>query len=267
MMVDNFKEAYMASRKQKIKDKRKQEEKEIQQVRIAVGIFVAILVIGIGAYVINTSGLLDPAPVDVSTLTDITGTPSEICDAATPAITGGENGQYTTAPEMMLEAEVDYQAIFCTTAGAIHLDLFEELTPTTVNSMVFLANNNFYNNTVFHRVIEGFMAQGGDPTATGTGGPGYQFVDETYPDVTFDRPYLLAMANSGPATNGSQFFITFGETPWLNGGHTIFGEVISGQSVVDNIQINSDAGGQPVPNVALTELQAVVIVTPDQVTQ
>lgn len=255
----------MASRKQKIKSKREQEQKEIQQVRMAVGIFVALIAIGIFAYIATTSGWFDPAPVDVAQLSDVTGTPQEICNQATPAIANGENGMYSSAPAMALDANVDYQAVICTEAGAIHVELYEDRTPETVNSFVFLANDNYYNQTIFHRVIEGFMAQAGDPTGTGSGGPGYQFGDETFDDLAFDRPYLLAMANAGPGTNGSQFFITFAPTPWLDGAHTIFGEVISGQENVDAITLTETQAGRTgeIPMI----LEAVVIVTPDQVTQ
>ena len=167
---------------------------------------------------------------------------------------------------MILEEGTDYRAIFCTTQGAIYLDLFEDRTPLTVNNMVFLASEGFYNNLIFHRVIEGFMAQGGDPTGTGTGGPGYRFTDEFLPDLVFDRPYLLAMANSGPGTNGSQFFITFDQTPWLNGGHTIFGEVISGQNVVDSLVIVDPSAVNP--DIEPSILQGVFIITdPSQVTE
>lgn len=248
----------MASRKQKIKSKREQEQAEIRQVRIAVGIFAAIIVIGIAAYVINDSGILKP-PFDYP------GTPEEICEHETPANGGGQNGQYSAAPEMALEDDVDYRVVFCTSEGAIYLDLFEEDAPETVNNMVFLANEGYYNNTVFHRVLEGFMAQGGDPTGSGSGGPGYQFDDEVFDDLTFDRPYLLAMANAGAGTNGSQFFITFDQTPHLNGLHTIFGEVISGQSAVDSLnRVNPQ---QPNPNTIPSDLFTAIIVTADQVTE
>ena len=110
--------------------------------------------------------------------------------------------------ETVLEPDVDYRAIFCTTAGTVYVDLYESLTPMTVNNFVFLAQQGYYDNTTFHRVIPDFMVQGGDPTATGSGGPGYQFGDEPVGFLTFDRPGLLAMANAGPGTNGSQFFIT-----------------------------------------------------------
>ena len=126
----------------------------------------------------------------------------------------------------------------------------------TVNNFVFLAREGFYNDTTFHRVLEGFMAQAGDPTGTGSGGPGYQFEDEIVPNLTFDRPGLLAMANAGPGTNGSQFFITFAPTDWLNGMHTIFGEVIEGQDVLNQITLRDP--GQPT-DVAADKLYTVLI--------
>jgi peptidyl-prolyl cis-trans isomerase A (cyclophilin A) len=139
-----------------------------------------------------------------------------------------------------------------TTAGDIVVTLFPDQAPVTVRNFVSLAegskewrnpatgqksNEPLYNGTIFHRVIEGFMIQGGDPMGSGRGGPGYQFKDEFHPELQFDRKYLLAMANAGPGTNGSQFFITTAETPWLNNRHTIFGEVEDEQSraVVDAI--------------------------------
>jgi len=143
------------------------------------------------------------------------------------------------------------KAILHTNLGDITLNLFDTQAPKTVANFVGLATGtkqyrddsgqmvtgNFYDGVIFHRVIDGFMIQGGDPTGTGRGGPGYQFGDEFHPDLTFNRPYLLAMANAGPGTNGSQFFITVGPTPHLNRKHTIFGEVADAPSraVVDKI--------------------------------
>jgi peptidyl-prolyl cis-trans isomerase A (cyclophilin A) len=137
-----------------------------------------------------------------------------------------------------------------TNQGPVVIRLFPDHAPKTVRNFVELAEggkqwtdpstgqattSKLYDGTIFHRVIPDFMIQGGDPLGSGRGGPGYKFADEIHPDLRFDRPYLLAMANAGPGTNGSQFFITVGATPWLNGKHTIFGEVIEGADVVDRI--------------------------------
>ena len=130
------------------------------------------------------------------------------------------------------------QAIIKTDKGEINLNLFPEVAPVTVIYFITLAKSGYYNGLKFHRVIKDFMIQGGDPTGTGAGGPGYQFGDEFKKEVTFNKKGLLAMANAGPNTNGSQFFITHVPTEWLNYRHTIFGEVVSDkdQSVVDNIE-------------------------------
>lgn len=145
------------------------------------------------------------------------------------------NGMYSAPPEMSIDPAKVYYATLKTEKGDIRAQLFADRVPLTVNNFVFLAREGFYDNTSFHRVLDGFMAQAGDPTGTGAGGPGYQFRDEFVPGLAFDRPNLLAMANSGPSTNGSQFFITFAPTDWLNNLHTIFGEVVSGQEVLDSI--------------------------------
>lgn len=142
--------------------------------------------------------------------------------------------QYDAAPPMSIDTGKEYIATFrMENGGEFKVRLFADRTPITVNNFVFLAREGFYDGTTFHRVLDGFMAQGGDPQGTGLGGPGYQFEDEIQPDLTFDRAGLLAMANSGPNTNGSQFFITFAPTPHLNGAHTIFGEVIEGMDIVE----------------------------------
>ncbi|NOR84253.1 MAG: peptidylprolyl isomerase [Ardenticatenales bacterium] len=149
--------------------------------------------------------------------------------------TAERNGYYSRPPEMSIDASHDYRASILTDKGEIVLDLFENESPVAVNSFVFLARQGFYDGTTFHRVLDGFMAQAGDPTGTGSGGPGYAFEDEVRNDLSFDRAGLLAMANSGPNTNGSQFFITFVPTPHLDGRHTIFGEVVEGQDVLDSL--------------------------------
>jgi len=159
--------------------------------------------------------------------------PQELCDAAEPAALTPM--QFDQA-EQVLEPYSDYRAIICTGAGAIYVDLYESLTPVTVNNFVFLAGQGYYDSSTFHRVIPDFMAQGGDPTGTGSGGPGYRFNDEPVGFLTFDQPGLLAMANAGPGTNGSQFFITTAPTPHLNYKHTIFGDVLFGQDIVEAIR-------------------------------
>lgn len=146
--------------------------------------------------------------------------------------------QYSSVPEMALDAAKQYTATLETSRGTIVCQLFAEAAPVTVNNFVFLAREGFYNGTKFHRVISNFMIQGGDPTGTGTGGPGYRFADEVGPGNVPHRHRAgsLSMANAGPNTNGSQFFITHAPQPHLDGKHTVFGQVLSGQDVVDATQ-------------------------------
>ncbi len=151
------------------------------------------------------------------------------------AVVSGPINQWDSPPEMQIDPDRIYLATFKTEKGDITVQLYSEQAPMTVNNFIFLAREGFYDNTTFHRVISGFMAQGGDPTATGSGGPGYSFADEIDESLEFDQAGILAMANAGPDTNGSQFFITYAPTPWLNGAHTIFGRVIEGQEVLDSL--------------------------------
>ena len=139
--------------------------------------------------------------------------------------------QYTQPPEMVIDPSKNYTAIFKTEHGDIRIKLFAAQVPRTVNNLVFLAREGYYDNTTFHRVINNFMVQGGDPTATGRGGPGYQFADEFHPDLRHDEPGVLSMANAGPNTNGSQFFITHGPTPHLDNKHAVFGKVADKESL------------------------------------
>ena len=146
--------------------------------------------------------------------------------------------QYSKPPEMAIDTNKKYSATLETTKGKIVCDLFAKDAPKTVNNFVFLARDGFYDGTVFHRVIADFMIQGGDPEGTGRGGPGYRFEDETDPkkNPNSHKVGSLSMANAGPGTNGSQFFITHIATDWLNGKHTVFGQVRSGQDVVNGIK-------------------------------
>ena len=164
------------------------------------------------------------------------------------------------------------RAVLHTNHGDITVDLFPDHAPKTVANFADLAEgrrewthpesrqkttDRLYDGTIFHRIIDGFMIQGGDPLGTGTGGPGYKFKDEIHPDLGFTRPYLLAMANAGPGTNGSQFFITVVPTPWLTGKHTIFGEVTEGADLVQAIsQTQTDRRDRPAQDIVL---ESVVI--------
>jgi peptidyl-prolyl cis-trans isomerase A (cyclophilin A) len=172
----------------------------------------------------------------------------------------------------VIVAEKTYATIY-TNAGPIRVELFSNHAPKTVRNFIGLAEGTqeyrdpttgapgsgpYYDGTIFHRVISGFMIQGGDPTGTGRGGPGYQFGDEFHSELRFDRPYLLAMANAGPGTNGSQFFITVGPTPHLNMRHTIFGEVADAESrkIVDTIgATRTGAGDRPVQDVVIERIE------------
>lgn len=144
--------------------------------------------------------------------------------------------QYSTPPAMSIDPSKTYTATLDTTKGKIVCELFAKDAPKTVNNFVFLANEKFYDGTVFHRVINDFMVQGGDPTGTGRGGPGYRFEDEVKDNPNLHKVGSLSMANAGPGTNGSQFFITHIATDWLNGKHTVFGQVKSGQDIVNSIK-------------------------------
>ncbi len=154
---------------------------------------------------------------------------------------------YSKAPAMTIDPKKSYTATIKTAKGDIVVSLYADKAPKTVNNFVFLARDGFYDNTTFHRVMHDFMAQGGDPTGTGRGGPGYQFADEFDSSLTFDQPGILAMANAGPNTNGSQFFITYVPTPWLNGHHSIFGKVTSGMDVLKQISERDPSAGASQP--------------------
>jgi len=136
---------------------------------------------------------------------------------------------------MEIDPQKSYSAVLHTDKGDITVELFASKAPKTVNNFVFLAKQGFYDGTIFHRVIADFMAQGGDPTGTGRGGPGYKFSDEFHPSLRHDKPGILSMANAGPNTNGSQFFLTHVPTPWLNNKHSIFGQVTEGMDVLLSI--------------------------------
>lgn len=143
---------------------------------------------------------------------------------------------YSSPPAMQIDPANSYTATIKTNRGDIVIDLYADKAPRTVNNFVALARDSFYDGVTFHRVIKDFMIQTGDPTGTGRGGPGYRFADEFHPNLIHDGPGVLSMANAGPNTNGSQFFITHVATDWLDNKHAVFGKVRRGQDVVDAIQ-------------------------------
>lgn len=157
---------------------------------------------------------------------------------------------------MIIDTTKIYIADFHTAKGEFRVQLFADKAPFTVNSFVFLARQGFYDNTTFHRVIKDFMAQGGDPTGTGSGGPGYAFSNEISPDLKFDKPGMMGMANAGPDTNGSQFFITYSAQPTLDGNYTVFGQVVSGMDVVLLLKLRDPSTS---PNFHGDELYSVTI--------
>jgi peptidylprolyl isomerase len=188
----------------------------------------------------------------------VTAQPENVDPAATPHLVGDK--QYSSAPPMLIDTTKKYTATFTLAkGGTFTVELYADKAPVTVNSFVFLARQGYYDGTTFHRVLENFMAQGGDPTGTGMGDPGYQFEYEDS-GYKFDKAGVLAMANSGArtATNGSQFFITFVPYESLNGGYTIFGQVTDGMDVVNKItlrdpQANPNFEGDKIESVVITE--------------
>jgi cyclophilin family peptidyl-prolyl cis-trans isomerase len=223
-----------------------------------MGLLAALLLTGCNRSQIDTSGdtptsaATTPSAATATTPAEVPTTVQTAAESATPAPTVpppvieepgpvatlapvDRNAIYTGTPPLVIDAAKYYYATFKTLRGDIKAQLFADRAPKTVNSFVYLARQGFYDNTTFHRVLDGFMAQGGDPTGSGMGGPGYVFENEIVPGLVFDQPGMLAMANAGPDTNGSQFFITFGPADYLNGGYTIFGKVIEGEEVLSRI--------------------------------
>ena len=166
---------------------------------------------------------------------------------ATVALILLEKRQFQECPMMALDLDKQYFAILKTEKGDVTLELFAEKAPLAVNNFVFLARQDWFDGVTFHRVLPDFVAQSGDPTGTGFGGPGYAFDNEILPNLTFDQPGLLAMANAGAGSNGSQFFITYAAVPRLNGGYTIFGKVTDGMEVVESLTPRNPAENMNLP--------------------
>jgi cyclophilin family peptidyl-prolyl cis-trans isomerase len=214
------------------------------------GVVILVLVGLIWFLTANQSSKTEKARLEVPTAAQAP------LDTAQPA----SAKKYDAYPPQVIDVTKKYFAKFTMAKGGeFTVQLYPDKAPLTVNSFVFLARDGYFNGVTFHRVLDGFMAQGGDPTGTGMGGPGYEFAYEPN-DLKFDKPGVVAMANTGPATptNGSQFFITFAATPQLDGGYTIFGQVISGMDVVNGItrrdpQQNPSFTGDVIQTITITE--------------
>lgn len=168
--------------------------------------------------------------------------------SVTPFLSETRVTEFRSAPELgsAIEPGKKYLAVFETNKGRLVFELYPDQTPVTINSFVNLIRHHYYDGIKFHRVIENFMAQTGDPTGTGMGGPGYRFEDEFDSSLRHRGKGVLSMANAGPGTNGSQFFITFTDTPWLDGRHSVFGRTIEGLEVLDTlVRIEPGRGGTP----------------------
>ena len=215
---------------------------------------VLVLIVVVVSYFVFRKEDQKPLPPKANVSVTTTPKPTIKADTSTKGKTMTVDEKLAvTKPEMLIDQSKKYTAVIKTSVGDIELDLNASETPATVNNFVYLARIGFYNDVIFHRVIDGFMIQGGDPLGQGTGGPGYRFADEFHGELVFDRPYILAMANSGPGTNGSQFFITVAPTTWLNRKHSIFGEVkdSASQAVVDAIA-TAKTGAQDKPVTPIT---------------
>ena len=229
----------MANRSRSMKSNRNQQNKKSNLVRnIIYGVLILVMAGGI-LWVMTQN-----KPVQQETAA---------ADTTSPAVK-----QYAQAPDMQIDVNKTYFAtVTMQKGGSFKIQLYADKAPITVNSFVFLARDGYFDGVTFHRVLDGFMAQGGDPTGTGSGGPGYSFVNEDS-DLTFDKDGVVAMANAGRDTNGSQFFITFGPQEFLNGGYTIFGQVIEGMDVVNGLtrrdpNQNPNFPGDAIQTITITE--------------
>ncbi|MHB0856233.1 MAG: peptidylprolyl isomerase [Anaerolineae bacterium] len=206
---------------------KKEEKLQMKDVWLAVGIVVLVIAAFVALYQFTTR------------------TPAAAPEP-TPAASTPEARSWTEPPALEIDPSKSYEAVLTTEKGDVRIALYADRVPATVNNFVFLARQGFYDGVVFHRVLPGFMAQTGDPTGTGRGGPGYQFDDEFDPSLTHDGPGVVSMANGGADTNGSQFFITYVATPHLDGLHSVFGRVVEGMDVVEALTPrNPEEADQP----------------------
>jgi len=210
---------------------KREQKADIKDLLIAVSIVVAIIAafVGLYYYAVRRSPAIPVTPTAQAQTPSPSGTAA--LGAETPA-SGEKAKSWENPPEMTIDPTKSYEAIIKTEKGDVRIKLFADKAPVTVNNFVFLSRQGYYDGVTFHRVIPGFMAQTGDPTGTGTGGPGYTFQDEFDPSLRHDSEGIVSMANAGADTNGSQFFITYAPEPHLDDVHSVFGKVIEGMDVV-----------------------------------
>jgi peptidyl-prolyl cis-trans isomerase B (cyclophilin B) len=221
-------------------ERRMAERRRRRRQRVAAGIVGGLVALaGIGLAARAFLGREENTTVDQQANPNKTTIPTPqggvACGGEVPPDAGKKKPTFKEPPKMELDLSKSYRVAMTTSCGEISLELFDDKSPKTVNNFLFLVKKGFFDGLTFHRIIKGFMIQGGDPAGNGTGGPGYKFEDEVKNGLKFDQVGLLAMANSGPNTNGSQFFITAGDASHLNGKHTIFGKVIGGMDVVNTL--------------------------------
>ncbi len=223
----------MTSKKQKKATQEAAKKKNIMNAGIILIVILAVIWIATSAQDNKAIPPADSPPVNVLPKEEDTPEAEEVVPPTD--LPQDNDKQYDEYPPMTIDTDATYLAtVKMANGGEFIIELYADKSPITVNSFVFLARDGYFDGTTFHRVLDGFMAQGGDPTGTGMGGPGYEFVNEDS-DLTFDKEGIVAMANAGPDTNGSQFFITFVPLPQLDGGYTIFGQVTEGMDVVNEI--------------------------------
>jgi peptidyl-prolyl cis-trans isomerase B (cyclophilin B) len=245
---------------QKLAERRAAERRRRRRQRVIAGVVAgAVALGGIGVAAVAFLGGGEERRDRPQAGPDASPSPSEekavACGAEEPRAAGKEKPMFDQAPKMRIDPDASYTAVMETSCGTIELELFADQTPVTVNNFVFLAREGFYDGLTFHRIIPDFVLQGGDPSGDGSGGPGYQFEDEIVDRLKFNEPFLLAMANSGPGTNGSQFFITTGEPKHLNGLHTIFGRVTKGKDAVRTIEALGTSAGPPTETVYIERVR------------
>ncbi|MEA5079539.1 MAG: peptidylprolyl isomerase [Anaerolineaceae bacterium] len=241
----------MAGKKTVSQKKLEQQKKERTQLWITLSVLALAAIIIVTIIVSNS---IKAAEVEPTSAVPTSAVPT--AGGPMPTLVGTKT--YSSEPPFLIDVTKTYLAtVKMAKGGEFVIRLYPDKAPITVNSFVFLARQGYFDGTTFHRVLKDFMAQGGDPTGTGSGGPGYQFVNENS-DLTFDKAGVVAMANAGRNTNGSQFFITFADQSYLNGNYTIFGQVISGMDVVSSItlrdpQTNPTFEGDAIESITIEE--------------